>query len=544
MHSLFSWACCAATVGICLAVVRWQQLVYVLVMLGVLVALLLLCGGHYARQAWRQHAVDQELRGQWQARRWSRVSVNTVLLPAVAALCLGGGYFFGVASLQNRMSSAAPLLATTSVGAVLCQGALAGPIEVQHARLEGAFRVSAIYAAYGLRALSGTPTVWLSIALPKTAPTASGSTVIRAYATARQLISGTWITDYIHFSRVKPGPFATALRRRGILMSGASSLYGVTIVPRPAALDIWSLYGRLLNAWEASAARAYGNAAASWLLAIGLGDHAKLEAQVITTLAGLGAVHALIASGATINMTVAPLVRRLRGLGQERVPVWYGTGALLLFALLLCTGFALPALRAAIVYLYCLTGDALGMRTRRVTANAVAAIGIALWQPDAAWDPGVLLSFAAAAVLGPLGRSLMTLFGRWQIPLRVRSILARGLAAQFGVTPLIALFFDQFSLVSLLVNLFLYPLLEAAIPVSLVLLLGSFFPWPGQSAVRFALTALANTVSGFVIRLQHVPLVLHLPPVTYVEILIYFTALSFTLYVTHKYAARPRSQYL
>jgi len=543
MHKPLLWLCLSLAAGVTSAVLPANGFVFALGVCGLGMTGVLLLLRYFVIHA--QH--EGSARGDRRASKphsLSRLRIEAASLPMIVGAALVLGALFGQMSLQHRVQVANILLASASEGTILCQGVLDGPLETHASRVDDAFRVTAIYTGGGLVHLHDGETVWLDIALPKVSHAWTGPTVLRAYATQQQLGAGVLISDYVHLSRVPRGPFATALRRRGILVLGSSSLYGVTVLaPARTLSDAWTLYGAVLNELEAATQQVYGKSAAPWLLAVGLGDHVGLGTQVVQTLAGLGAVHALIASGATLNMTVAPLVWHLRASRIRRTLIWYPLAALLLVILVLITGFSLPVLRAGIVYLYRLSCEAVERTVDPRMANALAIACIALWQPDAAWDPGVLLSFAAALLLGPVSRALGDVLPR-RGPRWLRHVVIRGVAAELCVTPLVALLFGQFSMVSIVINLFLYPLLEAAIPLCMALVLCALFTWPGQAFVARGVAALVGHLTAAILAVQHLPLVLRVPNVTYVEILVYLIALATVLWLARRYVSRPRSRYL
>ncbi|MCY0875979.1 MAG: ComEC/Rec2 family competence protein [Firmicutes bacterium] len=546
MHSPVVWLSICLATGLCCAAFQWQAFASAAAILGVAVSIVQYAMARRAvRRFWCVRVGDPEESVICKPQNVTRARKSAILLPLLAGCCLWAGSVIGQAHLQGREIASSWLQASQTAGAVLTTGTLSGPLERVGRHVEVPFRVSGVYTSAGLRLLPEIATVWLEITLPKVQQQETGRTVLRSYVMAQHLRPGDRIMDYVFFSRVPPGPFATALRRRGILVIGRSSIYGVTKPSgiAPTNFDIWTWYGRALADVEAHVQRAYGASAAAWLLSIGLGDHVSLDTKVIQTLAGIGAVHALIASGATINMTIAPIIHRLRRRSPNYAALWYPLGVLSLIALLTMTGLALPALRAGIAYFYRLTGAACGIRTNRIVANVLALDVITLFQPDAILDPGVLLSFAAAFILSPLAKVVESLLPN-RLPSVVRRVAARGFAAELGVTPLIAVLFEQFSMVSLLVNLFLYPLLEAAIPFSMVLLAGSYLTWPGEKWLAEGLTFAADGLTSAILYLQHFPLVLHLPQVTYFEILVYFIALGSGAHAMRRYGSRPRSQYL
>ncbi|MCY0902950.1 MAG: ComEC/Rec2 family competence protein, partial [Firmicutes bacterium] len=354
---------------------------------------------------------------------------------------------------------------------------------------------------------------------------------------------GSWDAVYAYLRRVPPGPFAVTLHRQGILVLATASLYSVSVVDAGSPLhSVNVLYGSGVAAVSGSLVASYGQGPAAWILAIAAGDHTLLDAGVVKTLAGLGMVHALIASGATVTMLVVPLVRTMRRSGAGRRGRWYIPALVLLAAMAVYSGFSLPALRAIVAYTYRWTAEVCGFSYDSWAAFALSALALTLWQPDAALDPGVLLSFVAVGVLARMTPALDSVLpSRW--PHWARNVIARGLAAELGLTPLIADLFAQFSLLSLGINLFLYPLLELAIPVCFALvLLGVFLPQVAAT-LSPALTTVANGLNQGIRTLGQGSFVLRVSHVTYTDVLLYYVLVWGTYRVVHKYANQVRRRY-
>jgi len=88
---------------------------------------------------------------------------------------------------------------------------------------------------------------------------------------------------------------------------------------------------------------------------------------------------------------------------------------------------------------------------------AAATLGLLLWRPGDLADPGFQLTFAATAAILHLARPFEAGLGGW-LPRRIALLAAVSLAAQLGVSPVLALHFNQLSLVGIVANLLVVPL--------------------------------------------------------------------------------------
>jgi len=540
MHSLLNWAWLGFSVGAFLAAIHGVDVALSGSLASCALSTLLVFAKSGARSAWRQGSKTVP----WRGRAFWRLNWATAILPTAIAMSVLTGFAYATDALALRQSQADAVLAMSGKGTVLMIGTWAGSIQRNAKHISGEFLVGGVFARSGEHRFQPEVPVWMDVALPKTVAGGSRSEVVaRFFPASLQIVPGSWDAVYAYVRRVPAGPFAVTLHRQGILLLTTASLYSMSVVDVGSPFrSVNVLYGSALDDASRSMVASFGKGPAAWILAIAAGDHSMLDAGVVKTLAGLGMVHALIASGATVTMLVVPLVRAMRRFGGSRRGRWYVPALALLAAMALYSGFSLPALRAIAAYAYMWTAEVCGFTYDPWAAFAVSSLALTLWQPDAALDPGVLLSFAAVWVLARMTPALdAVLPGRW--PHWVRNVIARGLAAELGLTPLIAALFAQFSLLSLGINLFLYPLLELAIPVCFVLvLLGVFLP-QGAATLSPVLMVGADFLNQGIRTLGQGSFVLRVNHVTYTDVLLYYILVWGTYRTVRKYANGVRRRY-
>ena len=303
----------------------------------------------------------------------------------------------------------------------------------------------------------GAPRVWLSAF-------GSGGTE------SSSLQSGDVVSAPIRLQSLPQGSFADALRRKGIGLMADTTFGNLQKIPAtdPANPLVWQ--GRTQSWVETRAIEAYGLTTAAFLLSFSIGDHMKLSSALVKTFVAIGVVHFTIASGATIRMTVTPIVKRLMGLGAWK-SVWLVSGLILTLGMVFLAAFAPPVTRAAMVYGYDLFARFFRKPRDFITANALSLFVMALIQPEWLFDPGVVFSYVAAIAIHWMPQFFASdLFYRVR-NVRVRMLISKASALQFGVSPFVAFEFGQFPYFSLLINMFLYPVLEWAIPLSTLFLL-------------------------------------------------------------------------
>ncbi|MHB1626931.1 MAG: ComEC/Rec2 family competence protein [Bacilli bacterium] len=479
----------------------------------------------------------------------SHVTAQRAAGVLVACVMLAAGSIYGVWAQMAEHAREASLFAfaRNGTGSMDAIGEIEGALEPSQHSVGVPCRILAVYDRTGLVPVSTSPTIWLALSLGRPAATGptkgTSTTVLRFYDSVMSLHPGDYISVYIRIHKERPGPFAVALARRSITLLGTGSIYGVNrLRGMPGGADLYAVQGRWLSLLQTRMRAEFGQTVSGFLLAFSIGDRSLLNRRVVKVFAAIGIVHALVASGATVRMTVSPVVRLLRR-SLRRTPLWYPVGLVCTALLVLLTDFAPPAVRAAVAYAYELTATFWNRPADRVTGNVIA-LGVLMGiEPEAVFDPGILLSYCAVTVLAQLPAILRASVLRGMRPRRLAQIISRGLAADVGITPLAALEFGQFSPLSLIANIALYPFLELAIPASLLLCAGGLASSAFGTAVRPLLAALFTPLQNGVLWLGELPLT-HRVSSGRVAILLYYGAILLFLGGWNRYSFRRRGKYL
>ncbi len=479
----------------------------------------------------------------------SLVTAHRVVSVLAGCVMIAAGSVYGIRAQMAEHAREASLFAfaRNRAGSMDAIGEIDGALESSQHSVGVPCRILAVYDRTGLVPVSTSPTIWLTLSLghPSTTGLTGGksTTVLRFYDSVMSLHSGDYISVYIRLHRERPGPFAVALARRSITLLGVGSIYGVNrLRGMSGGADLYAVQGRWLDLLQTRMRAEFGQTASGFLLAFSIGDRSVLNRQVVKVFAAIGIVHALVASGATIRMTVSPVVRLLRR-GLRRTAFWYPAGLVCTVLLVLLTGFAPPAVRAAVAYVYELTATFWNRPADRVTGNVIALGVLMTIEPEAVFDPGVLLSYCAVTVLAQLPGILRASILRGMRPRKLAGIISRGLAADVGITPLAALEFGQFSPLSLVANIALYPFLELAIPTSLLFCVGGLVSSAFGTAIRPLLTAFFTLLQNGVLWLGELPLT-HRVSSGRVAVILYYGAILLFLGGWNRYSFRRRGKYL
>lgn len=216
--------------------------------------------------------------------------------------------------------------------------------------------------------------------------------------------------------------------------------------------------------------------------ALSIGDRSDISPAQWTVFRRTGTAHLIAISGLHIGL-IAGLVYflSLQGLlwlphrkaSPRFVAISVSLAAALLYAAL--AGFSLPTRRALSMLIIVML--ALGWRrhVRKSYIVALAVLLILMGDPLAVLSAGFWLSFLAVIVI------LLTLSGRIQKEPFYRSALRVHIVVALGLLPVLALFFQQFSLLAPLANIIAVPVITlVVIPLVFAVLVVMFF-WPAMA---------------------------------------------------------------
>lgn len=241
--------------------------------------------------------------------------------------------------------------------------------------------------------------------------------------------------------------------------------------------SVWKVRESLFSfrqKWKAVLYDYMGEEQGTMLCGIMLGDKADIDPAVKELYQMNGIGHILAISGLHLSIIGIGMYRLCRRLCGSYAAGGI-CGMLFLFAYILMTGISVSAVRATVMFLFRIGADMAGRRYDTGTALAAAACIVLLFRPLYLYDGGFWLSFGAvfgvAAVL-PLFRKL-PVQGLWA-----------SVSINLSILPILLYYFYEYPLYSILLNLFVIPLM----PVLLLLgLAGSAaalaLPWPGEAAL-------------------------------------------------------------
>lgn len=204
-----------------------------------------------------------------------------------------------------------------------------------------------------------------------------------------------------------------------------------------------------------------------------LGQRLELDKETIADYSNAGVIHILAISGLHISIIYFFIVFLLKPLKRMKfgaeIQLLIVLGILWLFALL--TGLPASVTRAVTLFSFISIGNYFNQPKAIYNALAISAFLILLVKPNAIFDIGFQLSYAAVlsiVLFQPFYKKFY--FTDNKISIYFTDTILVSLAAQIGVLPLSLYYFNQLPLLFLLANLVIIPLSSLVLIVGIVIL--------------------------------------------------------------------------
>lgn len=204
-----------------------------------------------------------------------------------------------------------------------------------------------------------------------------------------------------------------------------------------------------------------------------LGQRLELDKETIADYSNAGVIHILAISGLHISIIYFFIVFLLKPLKRVKfgaeIQLLIVLAILWLFALL--TGLPASVTRAVTLFSFISIGNYFNQPKAIYNALAISAFLILLVKPNAIFDIGFQLSYAAVlsiVLFQPFYEKFY--FSENKIAIYFTDTILVSLAAQIGVLPLSLYYFNQLPLLFLLANLVIIPLSSLVLIVGIVIL--------------------------------------------------------------------------
>ena len=223
---------------------------------------------------------------------------------------------------------------------------------------------------------------------------------------------------------------------------------------------------------------------ANFLIGLLLGDRTDISEEIKNAFMNTGTIHVLAVSGSHVILVVA-IIYVLFGLLRfpNRPKIVFTLLVLGYYTFL--TGASPSIVRASIMTGIVLIGKFFEQKTDTYNVLGLSAVLMFLYDPKQLFDVGFQLSFSAVfsmvyfyPKLNSLIKNIPEPLEEFKIITPVWQLFAVSLAAQLGTIPFTAYYFGKVSLISLVANLFVVPLVGVIVTIGLTgALLGVVSMW-------------------------------------------------------------------
>lgn len=208
---------------------------------------------------------------------------------------------------------------------------------------------------------------------------------------------------------------------------------------------------------------------AGFLYAMTFGDKSGLDEEIKTAFSYTGTAHIFAVSGLHIGIIAGAVIFLLKKLRiKNSIAQFAIVGALLIPFCALCE-FSPSTVRATIMILVFLASKIFMMRSDAMTNFSLAAVILLVIDPIYLFDLGFLMSFMAVFGLITLAKPIERCLVRIRCPQSLASLLSATLSANIALLPIMLLYFGGQSLIFIVANLIILPLLAVMFPIYLVI---------------------------------------------------------------------------
>lgn len=219
---------------------------------------------------------------------------------------------------------------------------------------------------------------------------------------------------------------------------------------------------------------------ASFLKGIIIGDRSEIPFELKESFINSGVMHILAVSGLHVGIITLILITIFNVFRLNKVSIFFLTAICLIFYIFL-TGSSPSVVRASIMAIVLMGALVLERKINVFNSIAVAALIILLIDSRQLFHPGFQLSFAAVisiVTLYPKLSRVKNLISKNLSQVRIFQILvdlfAVSFAAAIGTLPFTSYYFGKISIIGLVANLFIVPLMGFVLAMGVAFTIFSF----------------------------------------------------------------------
>ncbi|MHB8916556.1 MAG: DNA internalization-related competence protein ComEC/Rec2 [Desulfocucumaceae bacterium] len=234
------------------------------------------------------------------------------------------------------------------------------------------------------------------------------------------------------------------------------------------------------------------------------GSRGEIDRRTAEIFNETGVVHILSVSGLHVGLVAAGVMGLLGILRLQGISFPALTAVLASYTYI--TGMGPAVVRAAVMAWIQLLGHRLGRERDWPTTLAASALAILAFSPGSLYEPGFQLSYAATWGILQLGPAIdrrlesVGMERQW-----LRGCLWVSLGAQLGTLPLVAYYYNIFSLVAIPANILAVPLVGIILPLGLAASLAGLVWIKAALIINYATGALLDLMMLVVGVIHSVP---------------------------------------
>jgi competence protein ComEC len=249
----------------------------------------------------------------------------------------------------------------------------------------------------------------------------------------------------------------------------------------------------------------HNNSTTSLLRGLLLADKSMINYETKIDFINAGVIHVLAVSGLHVGFIVLIFVFLFKRFNPY---LRYGFTILGLFLFVVITNHPTSVVRASIMAVAMVIAPLTGRSYNSINSLALAALIILLINPADLFNPGFLLSFSAVIAIVTMYPPMSRIINRWKLKSGILKYLllffSVSLAAQIGTLPFTLLYFHKLSIVALLANLIVIPLIGFIVGLGIMTLFaGPLFYFLGYSyasaneLLSYLLFSFVHLVGGY-----------------------------------------------
>jgi competence protein ComEC len=271
-----------------------------------------------------------------------------------------------------------------------------------------------------------------------------------------------------------------------------------------------------------------------------LADRKEIDKETKTQFINSGVVHVLAVSGLHVGF-IALIFMVLFGRFNLYLRSIFTIAGLLGFMFI--TGVPPSVFRATVMAVVIIAAFLTNRSTNIFNSLAIAALIILIMNPEEIYSPGFQLSFSAVIAIGiiypMISRAISNLKIKSKIVRYVLLFIAVSLAAQIGTLPFTLIYFGKLSVIALIVNLAVIPIIGIIISLAVTtLFLSTILPSLASyyAAANDFVTNILLTIIEFAGELSYSHI--RIPGYSIYDAIIFYLFLTIFLYFIGKFKSR------